>query len=402
MKSVCILFGTGCSRARQDTRLLTRYFERNDWQITKKVHAADLVAISLCGFLELLESQSFRLLNIVQRKKKESARILAIGCLAGIKGDELEKKFGIIPINLKHPEKLDEIISAKSSLKDVLENPELHPKKAEEQMSFFSRREMGFARFNFSGDFVFTRLMHLLWKQPSALMKRFDKSMNIRIARGCEEDCTYCAIKTASGRVQSLPLDSVIQEFRNGLSNGYRMINLMAEDVGAYGQDIGLSLVDLLEGIFAHEGDYKIGFLDCSPRWLVELSPEIQEVLCANKDKIAFLGFPLQSGSDKILESMQRNYKAEDVADCLIRLHDHCPELDIVTHVMVGFPGETREDFIQTLDVVRKVPFKRVYLFRYSDRPNTESARFPKKVNPITKNSRFIQFLREFHPISHF
>jgi threonylcarbamoyladenosine tRNA methylthiotransferase MtaB len=160
--------------------------------------------------------------------------------------------------------------------------------------------------------------------------------------------------------------------------------------------------VDLLEAVFAQEGNFKIGFLDCSPRWLVELSPKFLQVLCANKDKIAFLGFPLQSGSNKILDSMQRNYKAEDVTDCLLQLHQTCPDLDVVTHVMVGFPGESEEDFEQTLDFVRKVPFKRIYLFRYSDRPNTESARFPDKVNPIAKNRRFIQFLKEFHPISHF
>ena len=213
----------------------------------------------------------------------------------------------------------------------------------------------------------------------------------LRIATGCNGSCTYCAIKTATGSLKSKPLDRILSEFENGLSKGYKVFRLIAEDVGAYGQDNGTNIVDLLSGLFRNKQKFQLIFDDFSPKWLIMYFPDLFQIITKHSNRFGYVGLPIQSGSEKILSLMKRDYTAEDAKKCMLALKKACPELHIHTHVLIGFPGEDEEDFLGTIEYLRDVPFDRVAIYKYSDRPNTPASKSAEKVPKNEMRGRMLR-----------
>jgi len=207
--------------------------------------------------------------------------------------------------------------------------------------------------------------------------------------------CTYCAIKFGAGPLRSIPLAAAVGEFRSGLSHGYDLFRLTAEDVGSYGQDIGLCIVDLLRELNAGPENFKLLLDDFSPIWLVRYFPELLELFSTEHRRIKYICLPIQSGSERILQLMAREYTAEEARRCLLALKKAAPEIDLRTHVLVGFPGETEEDFAETLDFLKSVKFNLVSIYNYSERVGTEATTFPGKIPERVKLQRVWRTIRE-------
>jgi tRNA A37 methylthiotransferase MiaB len=194
-------------------------------------------------------------------------------------------------------------------------------------------------------------------------------------------------------KFHSHPQKEIIENFKNGLNAGYKNFALIAGDIGCYGVDIGTSLPKLLEELFKVEGDYKIALIDLNVQWLLKYYSELLTILKSNSEKISTVILPIQSGSDKILNLMNRHYAIDDVKRCISDLKKSIPEILIETHVVVGFPGETTDDFSKSIQLVKEIQFSKVLVYKYEERPGTLAVNLPKKVpkDQIDKRAKILK-----------
>jgi len=186
----------------------------------------------------------------------------------------------------------------------------------------------------------------------------------------------------------SLPEEQIIENFKFGLKNNYTNFALTGADIGAYGVDIGTSLSNLLKKLFAIEGEYKLNLIDLNARWLVKYCDNLVAILKKNAKKLSRIMIPIQSGSNRILRLMNRRYNIDDVKKCILALQKNVPSLNIETHILVGFPGETEEDFQMSLNLLKDIQFSKVEIYRYEDRPRTAASKMADKVSDKTKKKR--------------
>jgi len=193
-------------------------------------------------------------------------------------------------------------------------------------------------------------------------------------------DCTFCAVRAAAGTIASVPPEKVVRQFREGVEQGASRFALRAEDLGAYGQDIGSNIVELLSVLLEVDGEYQLSLVDFGPRWLVQFFPELLALFSRHRQKICHFQVPLQSGSDRILRLMKREHTVADAVNCVKAIRKELPELELGTHILVGFPTETEEDFLASVRLLREVSFSEVQVYPSSDRPGTPAASIVPKI----------------------
>lgn len=399
-KTVFISFPNACPRSLVDAALFVEYFKANGWKISNSFKDTDLILFGTCGFDTFAEEQSIQYLSIANRKKGIDTQLIAFGCLPDINGARLLKEFDVVTITPRTYERLDEIINATVKLYQVKEPNVLNNYRLglKESLNILDRlfRKSQLARKHF--NLYWARMC--LGNGLKPLYTRYQSVFDIRIAKGCMGECSYCAIKFSYPSLCSKPIDSVLMEFYAGLKEGDKVFRLIAGDVGSYGQDIGTNICELLRNLFKKEEDFKLIWDDFNPGWLVRYFPELFDIITKNSRRIGYVGFPIQSGSEKIIQSMKRDYLVEDVKKCILALKKASPELDITTHVLIGFPGEEDIDFAETIRFVKEVNFQHIEVYRYSDRPNTSSTQLPNKIPEKVKNKRLWRFHREFNSVS--
>lgn len=220
----------------------------------------------------------------------------------------------------------------------------------------------------------------------------------LKIEEGCEQFCTYCIIPYARGKVRSMPPGQVIANFQALLRQGYKEVVLTGIHLGAYGRDLQLSLVDILKDLLAIEGDFRIRLGSVEP---TDFSEELIAQIGANSKICKYLHIPLQSGSDPVLQRMHRGYSLDYFSKLLQRLRAGNPLLGIGTDLMVGFPGETAEDFQSTCRFLYQQAFSRLHVFRYSPRPGTPAATMPGRVPQATMEARSQEVIGIAAKLSH-
>jgi len=207
------------------------------------------------------------------------------------------------------------------------------------------------------------------------------KIYHVRISRGCLGSCAYCSIKLAHGRLKSKSLEQIQKDFDCGVKKGYRHFKLIGQDIGCYGIDLQTNIIEVLKIFFNLPGDNKIILTDFHPQWLIRYYDSLEPLFMAHHSKIVSLRIPIESGSNAVLARMKRYYKIEEVKKHLMRLKEKIPDLKIYTHILVGFPGETDQEFQETLNLLKDIPFSSVGLYSYSDRAMTESFRMKDKLS---------------------
>lgn len=396
MKTACVAFASGCPRSKNDAYLLIEYFKKNGWKITTAFREADLILLGTCGFNKFNEEKSIEFLSIAFRKKRKDVRPIVFGCLPGINKEQILKKFDVETITPATLNKLDDIIKATIKLNQIPE-PNFIDDYLEKYISTFSFLDRLLVKFQLSRKFKRKALIRTcLYKGRKVLLKHSEQLFNLRIAKGCLESCTFCAIKFATGLINSKAFEDVLAEFRSGLSQGYKVFPLIAEDVGAYGQDIGTNIAELLKMLFKHQENFQLLWSDFNPKWLIKYSSELIPLLAQNNNRIKYIGFPIQSGSEKIIQLMDRGYTVEDAKKCMLELQQASPKLRIITHVLIGFPGEKEKDFSETKQFLRTIRFDKIDVYKYDDRPNIQAAKLLEKVSENVKYKRIWQLHREF------
>jgi tRNA A37 methylthiotransferase MiaB len=186
-----------------------------------------------------------------------------------------------------------------------------------------------------------------------------------------------------------------------GLKNGQNAIRLVSGDVGAYGLDIGTNIAELLKEIFKEKAQFDLMWADFNPRWFIKYFDDIFRTLSENSDRIGYLGFPMQTGSERIIKLMDRGHTVDDAKRCLLELQNTVPKIRKSTHILVGFPGETDNDFNDTIQFLKEVRFDHLSLYKYDDRPETKASEMPNKVAESIKYQRMHQLAKGFRNVCH-
>ncbi len=366
-KKVCVITN-GCPENRIDCARIQEFLGDSGHTVTANFQDADTIVFNACGLTNATQEFSIKIIKFLQAQKKPSAELVVCGCLPKINKPRLREVYK--GVTFEHEiEDLADIIETETNPQDVYAN---HLVPRAQVPSVYRWRVQDFKRM--------VNPMSIIEKLTESYRNRLDQAINvfgpnsfcIKVSTGCPNKCAFCAVKISRGKLRSKPLNRIIEEFEEGLARGYREFALLGTDVGAYGRDFGITLVDLLRELVKIEGDYTIRLRNIQPKFLIEMMPELREIL--RSGKISYLSSAAQSGNNRILKLMRRGYRIEDYKEAIIILKSQFPELQIRTQIMVGFPSETEEEFQDSLRLLDEIKFDFVEVYPFQARPNTEAA----------------------------
>lgn len=329
-----------------DSQLVTESLVRRGFQVSNRRNEADLVIVNTCSVREKAEQRAIaHIREIAARKRKYGSprAIWVIGCMAQRKGPALKEE---VP-------GIDLVIGA----------PEIE--YIEEYLDSYiaqSRLENG----------------------PLGSAKDTKVSTFVPVTRGCDNFCTYCIVPHVRGREHSVPAQTVYNEISRSVEQGTTEVTLLGQNVNSY-RDGDTDFPSLLKMIHAIDGLERIRFTTSHPKDCTEelIATVAQLPKCAKH-----IHLPIQSGSGQILSLMNRHYTPEHYLDLVTTMRRHMPEVDITTDILVGFPGETYEDFRKTVDLMQTVRFTSAFMFAYSPRPGTMAADRTETISPEEKHRR--------------
>ena len=355
------IFTMGCQLNENDSEKICGMLEQMNYFKTDNINESDFIIFNTCCVRENAEDKLFGKLGEVKKLKEQKGTIIAIcGCMMQEKHivDKIKKSYPFVDIIFgthtmhKLPEDLYNVISEKSKIEDILD---------------------------IDGEVI-----------EGLPIKRNDKiKASVTIMNGCNNFCTYCIVPYVRGRERSRAPEDIINEVENLAKEGYKEITLLGQNVNSYKGNGNLGITkfsELLRAVNKIPGIERIRFISPHPK---DFSDDVIEAIrdCEKVCKIIHL--PLQSGSSRILKKMNRKYTKEQFLDLVEKMKNNIPGLALSTDIIVGFPGETEEDFSDTLDVVDKVNFEQVYMFIYSRRVGTPADKMENQVPEELKHKRF-------------
>lgn len=252
---------------------------------------------------------------------------------------------------------------------------------------------------------VSERMVLDVWQEAEGIVedlpsvRKYPFKAGVNIMYGCNNFCSYCIVPYVRGRERSRRPEEILSEIRELAADGVKEIMLLGQNVNSYGNtlEVDVNFAQLLREVEKTDGLERIRFMTSHPK---DLSDELIDVMAESKKICSHLHLPLQSGSTKILEKMNRRYTKEQYLALADRLRSEIPELSLTTDIIVGFPGETEEDFQETLDVVRKVRYDSAFTFIYSKRTGTPAAAMEDQVPEDVVKDRFNRLLALVQEIS--
>ena len=244
-----------------------------------------------------------------------------------------------------------------------------------------------------------------IWKDTEQIVedlpndRKYSFKTGINIMFGCNNFCSYCIVPYVRGRERSRQPEDIIREIEDAVADGVVEVMLLGQNVNSYGKNLEtpMSFAELLQRICRIEGLLRVRFMTSHPK---DLSDELIQVMAEEPKICRHLHLPLQSGSTEILKKMNRRYTKEDYLLLVDKLRAACPDISLTTDIIVGFPGETEEDFLETMDVVRKVGYDSAYTFIYSKRTGTPAAIMENQVPEAVVKDRFNRLLEEVQSIA--
>lgn len=359
----------GCQQNERDSETVLGLLSEMGYTPTDNADDADIIVINTCAIREHAEVKALSLLGRFKAQKKKNPDLLVgvVGCMAAEphRADMLKKDFHYVSFTLE-PNMLHRI-------------PELVFKKLTD-----GKR-----------SFVFGEDQGDIYEDAPAVRRERHRAW-VSIMYGCNNFCSYCIVPYVRGRERSRRSEDIISECRLLVASGVKEITLLGQNVNSYKSDI--SFAQLLSRIAEIEGDFIIRFMTSHPK---DTSDELISVMKKYTPKIApFFHLPLQSGSNRILKEMNRTYTRERYLEIATSLRKNIPGIALSTDVIIGFPTESDEDFVDTMDILRQVEFDNVYAFLYSPREGTRAAKMDGAVPRDVKDIRMAQLLKEQDKLS--
>jgi tRNA-2-methylthio-N6-dimethylallyladenosine synthase len=352
----------GCQMNEYDSERVAGLLRADQYELTERADDADVILLNTCSIREKAEDKVFSQLGALKGLKRRNPELVigVMGCMAQLQQGRIVERAPFVDLVFGSPAiaRVSELVArARRQRGPVLETGE-HP------------------------------LVKITARPDSApRLKAF-----VTVMEGCEQRCTFCVVPTTRGRERSHPPASVVAEIRELAARGCREVTLLGQTVNAYGRDLDppTDLAALLEQVGEIEGIERIRFTTSNP---YNLTPRLIRALRDVPAVCEYLHLPLQSGSNRVLARMHRGYTRERYLELIAELVETVPGLALSTDLIVGFPGETEDDFVQTVDMVERVRYDNVFAFRYSRRPGTPAATWEDQVPDPVKAERNTRIL---------
>ena len=367
----------GCSKNLVDTEMMIGVFRNNKYNIVNDPKLADIILINTCGFIESAKEEAINtILEMAEYKKSGNCKILVVtGCLVERYKEKLEKLLPEVDIFLKYSEYAQEKGNSGKVFEQLLEYLynyfKINNKKIEKTNLDFMQR----------------------------VITTGEQYAYVRIAEGCSNRCTYCAIPYIRGSFVSRKIEDIVKEAEQLVKTGRRELILIAQDTSKYGKDIygEPKLAELLNELCKIKELKWIRFLYTYPE---DITDELIEVV-KNNDKICkYFDIPIQHISNSVLKRMNRKCTGESIKNTILKLRKEIPDVVIRTTVMVGFPGETEEDFMELYNFIKDTKFEKLGAFTYSKEEGTPAARLKGQIHHMTKKSRYNKIMQLQQQIS--
>lgn len=369
----------GCSKNLVDTEMTIGLFKKNGYKIVNNPEEADIIVVNTCGFIEAAKEEAINtILEMAEYKKKKCKYLIAMGCLVQRYKEELIKALPEVDLFIKYQEydtiweQIENVIKYKSN-KTMTEKQEKSDNKISNNLCTlqFSNRVI-----STGNNFAY-----------------------LRIAEGCSNRCTYCAIPYIRGKFVSRTMEDILEEAKTLAKQGYTELIIIAQDTSKYGIDLygEPKLAELLQKISEIEGIRWIRFLYTYPE---SITDELIKVVKENDKICKYFDIPIQHISDGVLKRMNRKSNGESIKKVITKIRKEIPEVIIRTTVMVGFPGETEEQFKEMYEFIKWAKFERLGAFAYSKEDGTPAARLKEQIHPMTKKSRYNKIMKLQQKIS--
>lgn len=360
----------GCQMNEHDSENIAGMLEALDYSHTPNPKEADVVVMNTCSVREHADKRFFGMLGQFKKQKKNNPDFII--CICGCMPqqphivEEIRKSFSWVDIVFgtqtiaEFPNLLMERIRTGKKQFSIIANNEEIPEEKE------SKRE-------------------------------FKHRALVNITYGCNNFCTYCIVPYTRGREKSRSLRAVKQEIINLVNDGVKEVMLLGQNVNSFRDADGNNFAALIRALDEVEGLERIRFMTSHPK---DLSDELIACFGDCKKLCHNIHLPVQSGSDEVLRRMNRHYNRQRYMEIVEKLRATCPDLSISTDIIVGFPGETEEDFLDTLSLVREVEYDSAFTFIYSPRVGTPAAKYDDQIPENIKHERFDRLVEEVNRCS--
>ncbi|MCH9613992.1 MAG: Ribosomal protein S12 methylthiotransferase RimO [Chlamydiia bacterium] len=329
---------------------------KNGFEAGESLEDADYIVINTCGFLEAAREESLDTIGEILDEKKESAKVIVTGCMVQSHGEIIKD----------HYPEVDYLLGS-GDVEAVLTAV-----KSKEQ-----------------GEIVSDAKSYLEQGDVPRVVTTSSTYAYLKIAEGCKKRCSYCIIPKIKGGLRSKPIERVVREFRSLRDQGMKEIILIAQDLGDWGKDLGYKrsdgLVALLKELLKEEGDFWLRLLYLYPD---EITDELIELMKSDARICPYLDMPIQHVNNEMLKKMHRATSKEDIVRIIGKLRSEIPGIAIRTSLIVGFPGETEEQFEELCAFVKEFPLDNVGIFTYSKEAGSHSALLPGHLDEDVKEAR--------------
>jgi len=350
----------GCQMNVADSELVEGILTNLGLEKTSDYDEADAIFLNTCAIRENAETKVHSKLGNLHKIKLNKPHLIigVLGCMAQNLKDDLLKNKPYVDIILgpdsyrKIPDLLNRHITDNKSIVDTK----------------LSRHEVYENLFPKRGD-TFNA-----W---------------VSIMRGCNKFCSFCIVPFTRGRERSRSVESIVEEIKKAVDKGFIEITLLGQNVNSYKYD-GKSFSDLLLAVSDIEGVKRIRYTSPHPQ---DINVELLEVMASRKNICNYVHFPMQSGSNEVLKRMNRTYTREHFYDMAMKIREIMPNCGLSTDIIVGFPGETDEQFRETLDLMEAIKFNSAFTFKYSPRPYTKAEQFSEQITEEIKKARLDEML---------
>ena len=360
----------GCSKNLVDTEVMLHHLHRAGYEITPDETEADVIVINTCGFIESAKQESIdSILDIAWLKENRSLQgIIVTGCLAERYREQI----------LEQMPEVDALVGV-GSLSRIAE-----------AVTAIERGERGFCAFDdketapLGGERILTTPSYTAY---------------LKVAEGCDNRCTYCAIPLIRGRFRSRPIEDLVAEAKELEALGVKELNIIAQDTSRYGLDLygEYRLAELVRRLTAETSIPWLRLLYCYPD---KITDELIDELASNDRLLKYMDIPMQHISDPILAAMNRHGDSTLIKDTVRRLRERVPGITLRTTAIVGFPGESEADFEQLCAYVKEARFDRFGAFPYSAEEDTPAAELPGQIDEQVKQDRYDILMSTQLPIS--
>lgn len=353
----------GCSKNLVDSQVMLGHLGLDGFKVTREPGEAEVIIVNTCSFIEAAKKESIdTILSMADFKNEDKGKCQALvvsGCMAQRYAQDLEAELPEVDL--------------------IIGTGEYH--KIVKLLKTFEEGKLDAKSFVEIPKFIHTEYDPRLNTSPFYMAW-------LKISEGCNRNCTFCIIPTIRGRLRSRNVDSLVAEAKNLAATGVRELNLISQDLSDYGVDLGDNdnLYALLSGLEQVEGIDWIRLFYFYPD---ELTDEVIEKMAASKKICSYLDMPVQHFSDNVLKRMNRKITGSEILTKARKLRNRIPGMVIRTSIIVGFPGETEEDFEKLLDGVKQARFNHLGIFRYSDEEGTPAFKLKDKVSQETIEERF-------------